>query len=149
MIVHSREFYPINSKLCRNNGKGFWDSSDSSCYYNFNAKEICIVIDTNYFPVGWYRQGCDNKGFIKKEAIVWVTSDEFVDFGFNVTVNVRSLSDPFVFASYNSLYALSPSSSEYVIIGSVLVGVCALMLCMPVWYCYLKKKKKKYLEMDF
>jgi hypothetical protein len=150
VVVHSRTRYPVNAKVCRNAAKGFWDVKSEACYYHLNTDVICLVLNESLQVVDWYRNGCDNQGFIKQEAIVWTTDKEFTDYSFKTRVEIRSERDPYVFAAYNQMVRFSPSSKEYWIIGITLTTIFSVLLLVPIGYvcCCRKKRQAPYLTFE-
>lgn len=146
VVVHSKVREPINGKVCRVNGRGYWDIKTDSCYSHYNTVKICIVINDSLQVVDWYKTGCDGKGYYRQEIITWVNNSAFTNLSYPILFEVHGQSDPFVFASYNDLVEFSPSSEDYEIIGGVLFGVSIITLCLPVLWTYCQKRKLKYLE---
>jgi hypothetical protein len=146
VVVHSKVREPINAKVCRVNGRGYWDVKTDSCYSHYNTVKICIVVNDSLQVVDWYKTGCDGKGYYRQEVITWVSNSSFTNLSYPILFEVHGQSDPFVFASYNDLVEFSPSSEDYEIIGGVLFGVSIITLCIPILWIYCQKRKLKYLE---
>jgi hypothetical protein len=147
IVIHSRSNSFLNSKICRNTGKGYWNGTVEICYFESNTIEICIVIDHSFNISKIYKNGCYNQGLEKQEAIAWNTDRVFDDFNYIIFVQVRSEEDPLVFASYNSLVYFSPSSKEYTVMGGSIFGICTVILIIPVIYFCQRKRKTNYLNM--
>ncbi|OMJ82408.1 hypothetical protein SteCoe_16882 [Stentor coeruleus] len=146
VVVHSKIREPVNAKVCKMNGRGYWDIKSDSCYCHYNTIKICIVVNDSLHVVDWYKNGCDGTGYYKQEVINWINNSAYTNLSYPIYLEVRSQSDPFVFASYNNLIEFSSSSEDYKIIGGVLFGVSILTLCVPIIWIYFQKRKIKYLE---
>lgn len=147
VVIHSKMRNPVNAKVCRMNGRGYWDIQTQSCYCHYNTIKMCIVVNNSLEVVDWYKNGCNGKGYYMQNMIIWRTSNPYTNLSYPILIEVRSESDPLVFASYNDLIEFSPSSKDYTIIGAVLVSVSSIFLAIPFAWLYCQKRKLRYSEM--
>jgi hypothetical protein len=133
VVIHSKKIVPLNFKVCRNAGVGYWDGKTQACYYHYSTNRICIVLDKNYTIVPWYKYGCDNNGYTHQTVVTWPYAYNYTEFNYKIVVEVRSEYDPYVFASYNGMIYFSPSSQEYAVIGIVVTLLSTILMLV---YCY-------------
>ena len=146
--IHSRKYVPANGKVCRIEAKGYWDPVSQACYYQYNTVEICVVVDSNLSVVSNYASGCDNLGYYRQSEITWTSDIVFNQTEFFTFVQVRSLEDPFVFASHNQMVQFSPSSKEFLAIGATIFTLCSVIAIVPCAFLCSGRSKRKYLQME-
>jgi hypothetical protein len=147
VVVHSKMRNPVNAKVCRMNGRGYWDIETQSCYCHYNTVKICIVVNNSLEVVDWYKNGCNGKGYYIQDMIIWRTNKPYTNLSYPIFIEVRGETDPLVFASYNDLIEFSPSSKDYTILGGVLISVSSIILTIPFTWLYCQKRKLRYSEM--
>ena len=145
--IHIRKSYPANEKVCRNSGKGFWNRKLEKCYYHYNTVKVCLLLDENLNLSGFYEKGCDNKDYLTTLAMTWQKSDNYTKVEHPVFIQLRSESDPYVYASYNSLYDLSSSSKTYKTIGIVFLTVSTFSTVVVIIFWAVQRKNSSYLKM--
>ena len=145
--IHMRKVYPANEKVCRNSGRGFWNRKLERCYYHYNTVQVCLLLDSNLNLSSYYEKGCDNKDYLNFYALTWQNSDNYTDVDHSVFIQLRSESDPYVYASYNSLTELSSSSTTYKTIGIVFLTISGVLTGFILIFWAVQRRHSKYLKM--
>ncbi|OMJ96029.1 hypothetical protein SteCoe_407 [Stentor coeruleus] len=148
LVVHSKIRNPVNAKVCKMNGRGYWDIKTQSCYCHYNTVKVCIIVNDSLDIVDWYKNGCDGKGYYIQDMITWRTNNPYTNLSYPIIIEVRGESDPLVFASQNDLIEFSQSSKDYTILGAVLISISTLILSIPFSWLYCQKRKLRYSEMS-
>jgi hypothetical protein len=143
-----RKIYPANEKVCRNSGKGYWNRSSEKCYFHYNTLEICLLLEENLDLSPQYLQGCNSDSYLKTSAERWQSSQNYSFLNTSIFFQLRSIKDPFVFASYNSLTKLSSSSSTYKSIGLTFLSISLVLALCILAFWLLQRRNGRYLKMQ-
>ena len=112
-------------------GDGYWDVTLTACIQHFLAAELCFVFNTS-------RQGVDLTGCAKDvqmwRVYPWISPEPPTNFSQPLLLTLRSDMDPYVFADRTGAGRLSPSSTEFLIMGSLLIVIGTLFLIIPIVY---------------
>jgi hypothetical protein len=145
VILQSRIKSTMNAKVCGNEQMGFWDGV--TCYHDYQTTHFCFVIDSNYSLTSQFELGCDAVNYYQQQKIKYRNAKVYENLTISPFIEVRSSSDPYVYASYNGISEFSPSSSEYKIIGITLVVISSVLLVASGFMTICTGRKRKYLNM--
>ncbi len=110
---------------------GFWDSRLNVCIRHFMVATLCFVFNTSEQAVNLL--GCP-KSVQGWRVYPWTKSEPPTNFSHPILMTLRSDMDPFVFSERTGAGQLSPTSTEFLIMGSLLVVIGCLFLIIPIVY---------------
>ena len=136
VVVFQKAPVPLNQKskvhlVCDMHHDGLWEARLNVCIRHFMVAALCFVFNSSEQAVDLVGCPKDVQGW---RVYPWSKAEPPTNFTHPVLLFLRSDMDPLVFAERSGAGKLSPSSTEFLIMGALLVVIGCLFLIIPIIY---------------